>query len=152
MSLEENKAIVCRGIEAVNEHNLALLDELMASDFVDHTLQTRGLAGVKQFYNVFFKGFPDFHMAIEEFVAEGDMVWVRLKSTGTHTGEFYLPTPFGKMMTLAPTGKKITIKSVNIRRVVDGKIAEGWSVSDLLDFLRQLGVIEYKGFPEEVKS
>jgi len=150
MSLEENKAIIRKGIEAVNEHNLALLDELMASDFVDHTLQIRGLAGAKQFYIVFFKGFPDFHMAIEDIVAEGDMVWVRLKSTGTHTGEFYFPTPSGKMMTLAPTGKKITIKSVNIRRVVDGKIVEGWSVSDLLDFLKQLGVIEYKGFPDEV--
>ncbi len=84
MSLEENKAIIRKGIEAVNERNLALLDELMASDFFDHTLQTRGLEGAKQFYALFFKGFPDFHMAIEDIVAEGDKVWVRLKSTGTH--------------------------------------------------------------------
>jgi len=152
MSLEEkNKATIRKGIEAVNERNLALLDELMASDFFDHTLQTRGLEGAKQFYALFFKGFPDFQMAIEDIVAEGDKVWVRLKSTGTHTGEFYLPTPSGKIMTLAPTGKKITIKSVNIRRVVEGKIIEGWNVTDSLDLLKELGVIEYKGFPDEVK-
>ena len=106
-------------------------------------------------YALFFKGFPDFHMAIEDIVAEGDKVWVLLKSTGTHTGEFYFPSPSGKMMTLAPTGKKITIESVNIRRVVEGKIAEGWNVTDSLDFLTQLGVIEYtekakKLFPKDV--
>jgi len=26
---------------------------------------------------------------------------------------------------------------------------EGWTVNDMLDFFKQLGVIEYKGFPDE---
>lgn len=34
MSLEENKAIIRRLIEAYNKHNLALLDKLMAPDYV----------------------------------------------------------------------------------------------------------------------
>lgn len=35
--------------------------------------------------------------------------------------------------------------------IVDGKIVEAESVNDFLDFFKQLGVIEYKGFPDEVK-
>jgi len=58
----------------------------------------------------------------------------------------------GEYRGLAPTGKKITWEAVDIWRIVDGKIVEMLAVvSDELDFLKQLGVIEYKGFPDEVK-
>jgi C-1 hydroxylase len=90
MSLEENKAIIRRLFEAENERNLALLDELMASDFVDERntpFELRGSEGYKQFVTVFFKGFPDWIETIEEVIAEGDKVWVRFTGTGTHKGE-----------------------------------------------------------------
>jgi predicted ester cyclase len=60
MSLEENKAIVRKVIEEVNKKNLTVLDEFMASDFVDHTNQVRGRESVKQGYAMMFKDFPDF--------------------------------------------------------------------------------------------
>jgi hypothetical protein len=48
---------------------------------------------------------------------------------------------------LAPTGKKMKWESVVIWRVVDGDIVEMLAaVSDELDFLKQLSVIEYKRF------
>lgn len=141
MSLEENKAIVRSWIEAFNKRNLALLDELHAPDFVYHTRQQQGLESIKQSYTMFYKGFPDVHATIEDVIAEGDKVWIRATVTGTHTGEY---------RGLAPTGKKITLTGVDIRRIVDGKMVEGWDVDDFLDFFKQLGVIEYKGFPEDV--
>jgi len=157
MSLKENKAIVRRLFEAGNKRNLALLDELMAADCVDNALQLRSREEYKQMFTMTLKGFPDWHETIEDITAEGDKVWVRFKGTGTHTGEYqeYLPS-IGKI-TLAPTGKKITITGVLIYRIVDGKIVEKESgVYDSLDFLKQLGVIEYtekakKLFPEDVK-
>jgi len=157
MSLEENKAIVRRLFEAGNKRNLALLDELMAADCVDNALQLRSREEYKQMFTMTLKGFPDWHETIEDITAEGDKVWVRFKGTGTHTGEYqeYLPS-IGKI-TLAPTGKKITITGVLIYRIVDGKIVEKESgVYDFLDFYKQLGVIEYtekakKLFPEDVK-
>ena len=71
MSLEENKAIVRRLIEAYNKQNLDPLDDLIAPDYVDHILQIRGPEGVKQAYSDFYKGFPDTHSTIEDIIAEG---------------------------------------------------------------------------------
>ena len=138
--MEQNKAIVRRLFEAYNKQNLDALDELFASDYVDHILQLRGLESFKQFYTQFFKGFPDTHSTIEDVVAEGDKVWTRSTVTGTHKGE-YRGVP--------PTGKEITIRCVDIYRIVDGKMVEAWAVYDFLDFYKQLGVIDYKGFPDE---
>ena len=143
MSSEENKAIVRRFIEAYNKQNLDVLDELFAPDYVDHILQQQGREGFKQFYTKFYKGFPDTHSTIEDIIAEGDKVCLRYTNTGTHTGKY---------QGLAPTGKKFKTKSVEIYRIVDGKIVEGWTILDWfthLDFNKQQGVIEYKGFPEE---
>jgi len=77
-------------------------------------------------------------------IAEGDKVCVRFINTGTQTGKY---------QGLAPTGKKFKTTSVEIYRIVNDKVVEGRTVLDWfthLDFLKQLGVIEYKGFPDEV--
>jgi len=143
MSLEKNKAIVRRLFETFNKQDLALLDELIAPDYVDHPRKLRGLESYKQHLTIFYKSFPDTRETIEDIIAEGDKVCIHLKGTATHTGEY---------RGLAPTGKKTTWEAVIIYRIVDGKIVEMLAaVSDELDFLKQLGVIEYKGFPDEVK-
>jgi steroid delta-isomerase-like uncharacterized protein len=144
--LEENKAIVRRFIEAYNKRNLDEFDELLAPDYFDHTSQV-GPEGLKQLMKMAFKAFPDFHETIEDVIAEGDKVWVRITFTGTHTGEF---------MGIAPTGKMITTEMVDIFRIVNGKLAEYRDVNNNLDFLKKLGLIEYteqgkKLFPEDVK-
>jgi steroid delta-isomerase-like uncharacterized protein len=141
MSLEKNKAIVLKLFEAENKKDLALMDELIASDYVDHAFQLKSLDSYKQMFKMTIDGFPDIHETIGDIVAEGDRVWVRFKATGTHTGEY---------RGIAPTGKKITIKGIIVLRIVDGKIVEKESgVYDFLDFYKQLGVIEYDGFPDE---
>jgi len=137
MLLEENKAIIRSLYETFNKHDVALLDDLMAPDFVDHTMQLQGLDSFKKFETNFIKSFPDYSETIEDIIAEGDKVWVHFKVTGTHKGEWNF---FG--ITFAPTGKKITYTGVGIWRIVDGKVVERKSVRDMLDFLRQLGVIE----------
>ena len=144
MSLEENKAIVRRFVEAYNKRNLDVFDDLLAPDYFDHTSKV-GPEGLKQLMNMAFKAFPDLHETIEDIIAEGDKVWVRVKTTGTHTGEW---------MGIAPTGKKVKSEMVDIYRIVNGKHVEGRFVTDQLNFLKELGVIEYtekgkKLFPED---
>jgi len=152
MSIEKNKAIIRKLFEAENKRNLAILDELIAPDFIEGRntpFELRGPEGYKQFVTMLFKGFPDWHETIEDIIAEGDKICVLLKATATHTGEWNF---LG--VTLVPTGEKITYMAVNIWRVVNGKIVERKTVSDLLAFLTQLGLIEptekgKKLFPSE---
>jgi len=134
VSLEENKAIIRSLYEADNKKDLSILDELISPDFFDPTFQLRGPESYKQFEERFFKGFPDWHEIIEDMVAEGDKVWVRFTGSGTHRGEW---------RGLAPTGKKVTFRGVQVWRLVDGKVVSKDSILDLLDALKQLGVIEY---------
>jgi len=146
MSLEKNKAIIRKLIEAFNKKNLTLFDELISLNYVDHTHQIRGRKNLKQFFTMLIKGFPDFQFTIEDMIAEGDKVWVRFKETGTHKGEY---------LGLAPTGKKFIEAAVHNFRIVNGKVVEDFSVSDDLAFYKQLGVIEYtekakKLFPENI--
>ena len=133
MSLEENKAIVRRFIEAYNKRNLDLFDDLLAPDYYDHTSKV-GIEGLKQLMNMAFKAFPDFHETIEDIIAEGDKVWARITFTGTHTGEF---------MGISPTGKKIATEMVDIFRIVNGKLVEYRDVNNNLDYFIKLGLIEY---------
>ncbi len=151
MSTEKNKAIVRRFIEAYNKRSLDLFDDLVAPGYVDHTHQQQGREEFKQLFTLAFDAFPDWHEAIEDIIAEGDKVWVRVKATGTHTGEW---NHFGAQF--PPTGKKLTMMMVFIWRIVNGKLVEGSEVDDQTDFLKQLGAIEYteqgkKLFPENVE-
>ncbi len=142
MSLEKSKTIVRRLAKAINENDLASFDDLIASDFVDRDLQVKSLEGFKKYESMWAKGFPDMHLTIEDITAEGDKVWIRLKVTASHTGEF---------RGLAPTGKRVTLKSFMIWRIFDGKIVERESqVWDFIEFFKQLGGIEFKGVPNEV--
>jgi predicted ester cyclase len=75
------------------------------------------------------RAFPDFHNRIEELVAEGDKVVVRLTYTGTHHGEL-----FG----VGPTGTRVTYAGVAIFRIEAGRIAEGWVLGDLFGLRQQL--------------
>jgi len=141
MSLEENRTIILSLYEADNKKDLSILDEFISPNFYDPTFQLQGPESYRQFETAFFKGFPDWIETIEDIIAEGDKVWVRFTATGTHKGEW---------LGLAPTGKKITLKAVQIWRIVDGKVVSKDSFGDLLDAFKQIGVIEYtekaKGF------
>ena len=147
MSLEKNKEIVRKFIEAYNNRNLDLLDDLVAPDYFDQTHQQKGLENLKQLMKLAFTAFPDWHETIEDIIAEGDKVWVHLTYTGTFTGEF---------QGLTPTGNKITTTAVDIYRIVNDKLVEGLNFTNDFDLFKSLGVIESteegkKFFGEDVK-
>ncbi len=140
MSIEENKAIELRFLEeVVNKGNLAVIDELCAANFVDHTALP-GLApdreGYKQFFAMSRSALPDFHSTLEDMIAEGDKVAERFTGRGTHKGEW---------MGIAPTGKQVTIQGMAIHRITDGKIVENWANMDMLGVMVQLGVVPPPG-------
>ena len=82
--------------------------------------------------DMFRSGMPDLRVVIEDMIAEGDKVATRYTLEGTHEGEL-----FG----VPPTGQQLSIKSISVERVSDGKIREHWRITDTLDMMQQLGVI-----------
>jgi len=140
MSVEENKALIRRFTEEFrNRGNLAVADELLAPDYVLHAglgPDIRGPEGCKQDIIAVRSAFPDFHVTIDEMVAEGDKVAYRWTMRGTHRGEF---------TGITPTGKQVTGWGMSIDRIVGGRIVETWNRYDTLGFMQQLGVIPVKG-------
>jgi len=151
MLVEENKAILRRFIEAYNNRNLEIFEEIVSPDFIDNTHQQKGRDKFKELFTLAFEGFPDWHEEIEDMVAEGEKVWVRVKATGIHSGDWNL---FG--VPLPATGKKITMRMVFFFRIVNGKLVETEELDDQIDFFNKLGLIKYtekgkKLFPEETQ-
>ena len=135
---EENKAIIRRFIKSYNDRNLDIFEELVSPDYVDHTHGTKGREAFKALFTMAFEGFPDWFEDVQEIIAEGDRVWVRVIATGTHTGDWNLMgTP------LPATGRKVRMEMVFIWKIVDGKLIEGRGVDESVDFLRQLGLVKY---------
>lgn len=145
MSLEENKVIVRKMFEAINNQDLSSLEQLMAPDFILNmeNQQTRGWEVNRKVIEGELKAFPDFHVILEDIIAEGNLVCVRLQETGTHLGEY---------RGLSPTGNKVSYTVVAIWRIIGGKIVEGWIVYDQLNFLQQLGAIDYENNQDEKVS
>ena len=141
MSAEEsNKAIMRRFWGVWDKGDIDLLDELLAPNYINHTLATPDLPpgpeGVKEVVSMFHSGMPDLRVVIEDMIAEGDKVATRYALEGSHKGELFGATP---------TGRQLSIKSMTVERVSEGKIIEHWRVTDELDMMRQLGAI---GTPE----
>lgn len=132
--LDQNKRLIHRFYDEMwNPLNFAKVDELIAEGIVFRGSLGNEMRGREEFCGYMRKvqsAFPDFHNAVEEMIAEGDRVVVRALYSGTHRGEI-----FG----VAPTGKKIAYSGAAFFRIVEGKVAEGWVLGDLLSLLRQLG-------------
>ena len=136
MSTEANKALVRRWWEETDKGNLAIIDELCAPDYVDHSPPLPGMgegsAAVRKANETLAAAFPDTVHTIEAMIAEGDLVVTRLRGRATFTGE---------CLGIPPNGKVVEITGITIHRVVDGKLVEHWANIDSLSFMQQLGAI-----------
>lgn len=138
---EENKALYRRFVdEVINKKNLAVMDELMTPDYIEHDEMPPGMAsgveGMKQMLGMFFSAFPDMQTTTEDVIAEGDLVVGRHTTTGTHKGDF---------MGIPATGKSISIGEIHIVRIANGKGVEHWGQVDMMGMMQQLGVVPEPG-------
>jgi steroid delta-isomerase-like uncharacterized protein len=140
MSAESNKTTLRRFFEELfNEGNLEVAGEIVAEDYVNHNPapgEPPGLEGLKAFIAGMRTSFPDGHFSIDDQIAEGDKAVTRWTFHGTHKADF---------AGIPATGKRVTFSAINIHRVVDGVIQDGWLKWDTLDFMQQLGVIPTPG-------
>ena len=119
---EKNKALVRRFWESVARGDMDVLDELLAPDFVDHSLlagQVPGREGYKQQVAEQHAALSDIRPIIEDQLAKGDKVVTRIIWRSIHDrGEY-----FGLM----PRDKEIVVTALSMHRIERGRIAEEWS-------------------------
>jgi len=131
MKLEPNRAIV-RGYmnEIINKGNFDAFDGYFSERVLFNNLPglKQGLASMVRSMR---GAFPDFHLTIEDQIAEGDKVITRMIFHGTHQGDY---------RGIAPTGKQIKYSGIAIDRIADGKVVEMWHVADTCAILQQIGV------------
>jgi predicted ester cyclase len=112
--------------EAWNGLRLEVVDEL-----VDAEYQPGGPEGEKRLITGAHTSFPDIHFTVDDLMAaEGDSVIIRWTARGTQEGKF---------RGIAPTGAQVTWAGISIYRLAGGRLIAGWSRSDQLGLLQQLG-------------
>jgi steroid delta-isomerase-like uncharacterized protein len=95
----------------------------------DYFADERTAAWVQKGCFFYFQAFPDLHVALDEFVAEDDRVFLRSTMTGTHDGEF---------RGIPATGRHIAVESAEVFRIADGKFVGYWCMVDAAGVMRQL--------------
>jgi steroid delta-isomerase-like uncharacterized protein len=134
-TIDDNKALVRRFIDEIFVHGRKeSVDELLADDFQAHTWPSTGHPkdDLKGAIDRTSKGLADAEFAIEDMIAEGDRVAVRLTAAATQVGP---------MMGMPATNKRYSIGEIHIFRIRDGKFVEHWHQFDQMGMMKQLGVM-----------
>lgn len=135
--IEENKAIIRRLFEGIDNHDLDVFDELVAEEYTTDIYRSGteepvgGRDGMKSLWTEYWTAFPDLEGEFLEVIAEGDRVAVFREDHGTHEGEF---------RGIPPTGNEITFKYAGYFVVEDGKIVFDDALGNIMSLVKQMGV------------
>jgi steroid delta-isomerase-like uncharacterized protein len=135
VSLDENKAIVRRFVDEIFvQGRRETIDELLADDFVPHTWPSTGHPkdDLKNATERAHGALTNPRFTIDDMIAEGDRVAVRLTTGATQTGSF---------MGMPPSGKSYEISEIHIFRLRNGKVIEHWHQFDQMGMMKQLGAM-----------
>lgn len=134
---EVNKRIVELAIRASNEGNWEVMQTLYSQRFVQHSpgsLEPLTWEDYELGCRIVRRTFPTFHCKIEDKIAEGDKVAVRLKTIFTYKPRY--GEKEGKE-------KEIVLTEINLIRLEGGKIVEQWCEYDKGYWRQQLKILMY---------
>jgi steroid delta-isomerase-like uncharacterized protein len=122
-------------VDVFNTGELDAAADYIAPDFVFHELnnpdiELEGIDGFAQWTMGVRHLFSDFHVAIDDEVADGDRVAISWTLTGTQTGEF---------QGFPASGNEVTLEGMSMIRLEDDKIVDWWHSVDGLALLTQIG-------------
>jgi steroid delta-isomerase-like uncharacterized protein len=135
MTTEQNKAVIVRFLEAWNNREADMFDQLVAADVVRHcqatpAVEIHNVAQLKDFFRQDSAIFPDSVQTITHLVAQSDFVAAWCRYEGTQQG------PMGLF---PPSDARVNFDFGAVFRMESGKIAEWWVTWDNMTILRQLG-------------
>ncbi len=131
---EQNKTITRQLHEALDSQKVNRLTELLAPGAVIHGAAPQEditAENAAQFLGPFYQAFPDLSHSVMDVVAEGDKVAAQVLIQATHKGE---------LMGIPPSGKRVKYYQFIILQIVNGKVKEGWRITDSLGMMQQIGM------------
>ena len=132
-----NKEVVRQWFLALDAQDFDALTNLMDEDFVvpariiDGADRAVGRNATFELIRGVYRSFPDYTHDIEDMIAEGDRVAVRVVLRGTQLGEY---------AGIAPTGRQVSYAGTYMVTVIDGVLTEVWSLDDEINLRSQLGM------------
>jgi predicted ester cyclase len=119
--------------DVVNKRQPEAADRYLAVEFIEHNPNLPQVSPDGS--NSLRRCLPDsayYHGEIQEILAEGNKLVVRVLWTGTQDGPF---------IGLPASGNKLRFSTADFFRVEDGKLAEHWDVVDSLPRAIALGLV-----------
>jgi len=131
MKFKNNKDIVAYfGKEFVSGNNLAVYEEIVAKDFVDHAIPNGTYQTMLDTFQYLRAGMPDMRVDMYRLIEEGDCVTSLKSLKGTHTGAELFGVP--------ATGRLVQIDLIDILRFRDGQFVENWVFNNNADVIKAL--------------
>jgi steroid delta-isomerase-like uncharacterized protein len=122
--------------QALNAHDLGRIQALHADDFAGYnTGRPTPIVGSLELRAIFtraFVGLPDFHVQIEEFVADGPRVCARWRVEATHKGP---------LLHIPATNRRVSFEGYSTLDVHAGQIKTSHTLWDMAGLLRQVGLL-----------
>ena len=119
-----------RYVAAVNAHDTGPFAELFTEAYIQHSGRSpSGLAAQVENLRRIFAVMPDVQMSVEDRIIAGDKIVARMTLSATHTQP---------LQGIAPTGRRFTLRTIDIWRVENGKLAEHWDIVDFAGLQKQL--------------
>ncbi len=137
MDPEENKAVVRRQFECLNEGDVAGAAALWAIESFNHGRKV-GRADLSKVYES-LQSLQERHV-LHEMIAEGDWVAVRTTCSGVYATTPKIPVNSGIFMGGTPTGRPYQVQHMHLFRVVNGELVEHWANRDDLGAATQVGL------------
>lgn len=140
-TVDSNKNLIRTLTErAFNDGALSDLDRQFTADYVVHAPGVPplppGPEAFRMAVQLWRDAFPDIHVTVEDVVGEGEEVYARFTTRGTHQGH---------LMGIPPTGRQVTIHEMSCHRVVDGMVVESWIGDNVPNILHQIGALARVG-------
>jgi predicted ester cyclase len=111
------------------------VEDRFTADFTDHDPaqgQPAGNTGMAWYWEQFGKSFSDIDREVIETIVTPTRFITIMNLSGTHTGDF---------LGHAATGKRFTVRNVQVAGFRDGKMSDRWGSTDELGILQQLGLV-----------
>ena len=128
-----NTQLTLRFLEVIDGHQFDVVEPLLSPDFHLHFSgqqfdREQTIALIRSVY----ESFADFRHEVQETLAVGDRVIVRIIDRATHTGVFE---------GVPATGRRINVGQISIFRIAGDTIAEIREEADLLGLMQQIGAV-----------